>query len=77
MEILTQGTLPPEKQYEVTCVNCGCQFRFEKSEAELRQSITGGMVLFITCPTPRCKKRNWIWNINTATAPQRTTCESA
>ena len=60
MEIIKPGNLPGEKEYQITCFNCGCVFKFKKKEAKETHCQRDGSFLSINCPQAGCGARNTI-----------------
>lgn len=50
MKIIKQGSLPEEREYQISCRNCGTVFEFTRKEAELNIDQREGNYLKVDCP---------------------------
>lgn len=67
MEILKQGYLPENEEYQLTCTRCGTVFKFFMREARAVDDARNGMFLSIRCPLTGCGN-----NCTTEIKPRRT-----
>lgn len=58
MKIISRGTLPEDKQYFTTCVNCITQISFLRKEARYEFSARNERFLVVPCPV--CNKEIWL-----------------
>lgn len=50
MEIIKRGSIPGEREHEVTCYRCKTVFRFKEHEAQKHYDQRDGDYLSIDCP---------------------------
>jgi len=50
MEIVKRGTLPGEREFDVTCRTCQSEIKFRQSEGSVTNSQRDGSFVTIVCP---------------------------
>lgn len=51
MKVLVPGNEPADQKYHQVCGNCGCEFEFERCEANVLVDRRYGNALTVNCPS--------------------------